>query len=403
MTRPLPLAAVLAALTLAAPAAAQGLLAGNRTDCAVTAGGDIAESEIKVICGIPPDKVVAMMQLVASPVAADRDRAVQMIAVLLPEDARLQATAVASFLTTLGEKNVPPERLNDSLAEIAGRFLELQDQVFAFRADDPKVQALTDRAASTLAAASPDLDAADCDLKAARALMRTKREALQQAAADAQREEAAIARQQALVAASRLDRVAAADLYLQAADLLPPTDTEVRWSDTLTAANLLTNQGEERGDNAALVRAIDLYREALSQVSRSEVPSDWATTQMNLGTALQTLGARESGTARLEEAVAAYRAALEERTRERVPLDWARTQMNLGNALQTLGLRDLGPARLEQAVAAYRAVLQEMTRERVPLDWAMTQNNLGTALAALGERESSTASLEEAGARLTGR
>ena len=32
----------------------------------------------------------------------------------------------------------------------------------------------------------------------------------------------------------------------------------------------------------------------------------------NLGLALQTLGARESGTARLEEAVAAYRAALEE-------------------------------------------------------------------------------------------
>jgi hypothetical protein len=30
-------------------------------------------------------------------------------------------------------------------------------------------------------------------------------------------------------------------------------------------------------------------------------------TQNNLGTALSTLGARESGTARLEEAVAAYR------------------------------------------------------------------------------------------------
>ena len=57
----------------------------------------------------------------------------------------------------------------------------------------------------------------------------------------------------------------------------------------------------------------------------------------NLGTALWTLGERESGTARLEEAVAAYRAALEERTRERVPLDWAMTQNNLGNALVALG------------------------------------------------------------------
>ncbi len=63
------------------------------------------------------------------------------------------------------------------------------------------------------------------------------------------------------------------------------------------------------------------------------MPLDWATTQMNLGIALETLGERESGTAWLEEAVAAYRAALEERTRERVPLQWATTQMNLGNAL----------------------------------------------------------------------
>jgi hypothetical protein len=32
----------------------------------------------------------------------------------------------------------------------------------------------------------------------------------------------------------------------------------------------------------------------------------WATTQNNLGGALQTLGEREAGTVRLEEAVAAY-------------------------------------------------------------------------------------------------
>lgn len=36
----------------------------------------------------------------------------------------------------------------------------------------------------------------------------------------------------------------------------------------------------------------------------------------------------------------AYREALKEQTRERVPLDWAATQNNLGSALQTLGERD---------------------------------------------------------------
>ena len=73
----------------------------------------------------------------------------------------------------------------------------------------------------------------------------------------------------------------------------------------------------------------------------------------------------------------AYRAALEEWTRDRVPLQWATTQNNLGTALETLGARESGTARLEEAVAAYRAALEERTRDRVPLDWAMTQNNLG--------------------------
>jgi len=44
-------------------------------------------------------------------------------------------------------------------------------------------------------------------------------------------------------------------------------------------------------------------------------------------------------------------------TRERVPLDWATTQNNLGNALEALGERESGTARLEQAVAAWEACL----------------------------------------------
>jgi tetratricopeptide (TPR) repeat protein len=65
----------------------------------------------------------------------------------------------------------------------------------------------------------------------------------------------------------------------------------------------------------------------------------------DLGNALWILG-------RLEEAVAAYREALKEYTREQVPLDWAMTQNNLGTALQTLGERETGTGRLEEARAA---------------------------------------------------
>ena len=94
---------------------------------------------------------------------------------------------------------------------------------------------------------------------------------------------------------------------------------------------------------------------------------------------------RRSGNARaaptrLLEAVTAYRDALKEWTRERVPLDWATTQNNLGTALWTLGQRESGTGVCSKRSTAYRDALKERTRERVPLDWATTQNNLGTAL-----------------------
>ena len=58
--------------------------------------------------------------------------------------------------------------------------------------------------------------------------------------------------------------------------------------------------------------------------------------QMNLGTALSSLGERESGTDKLNEAVAAYREALKEYTGERTPYYWERTQRNLERALKLL-------------------------------------------------------------------
>jgi tetratricopeptide (TPR) repeat protein len=79
---------------------------------------------------------------------------------------------------------------------------------------------------------------------------------------------------------------------------------------------------------------------------------------MNLGTALETLGQRESGTARLEEAVAAYRAAPEEQTRDRVPLEWARTQESLGNALAMLGEREKSAELMEEAVKSMRGAVE---------------------------------------------
>ncbi len=136
--------------------------------------------------------------------------------------------------------------------------------------------------------------------------------------------------------------------------------------------------------NRWLLLAIERYRDrALRYVDRTSRPDDWASTQNDLGIALQTLGARESGTARLEEAVVAYQAALQETTRERVPLDWALIQSNLGAAHWALGNRTSSIRELQAALAAYENALSEFTRDRAPLQWAMIQYNVGVALLSL--------------------
>jgi hypothetical protein len=71
-----------------------------------------------------------------------------------------------------------------------------------------------------------------------------------------------------------------------------------------------------------------------------------------LGRALRAYGEQSGHNEPVQEAVAAFREVLKEHTREKVPLDWAATQANLGTALWTLGTRESRPARLEEAVAA---------------------------------------------------
>jgi hypothetical protein len=88
--------------------------------------------------------------------------------------------------------------------------------------------------------------------------------------------------------------------------------------------NALTNLGQQSGNNAALVEAVQRYHTPLNRYRRDRNPLDWARAQNNLGIALTMLGEREAGTARLQEAVSAYQNALLELTRNRAPLDWAR-------------------------------------------------------------------------------
>jgi hypothetical protein len=74
-------------------------------------------------------------------------------------------------------------------------------------------------------------------------------------------------------------------------------------------AATLYEYGRDRGSNVHLVALIMLRRKLLEAASSED---ERGISQENLGTALATLGERESGTARLEEAVAAYHDALQD-------------------------------------------------------------------------------------------
>ena len=62
------------------------------------------------------------------------------------------------------------------------------------------------------------------------------------------------------------------------------------------------------------------------------------------------------------------------------------TQNNLGTALRTLGERESGTSQLEGAVEAFRAALEEWTPEAASHWHEIAQRNLARCLASLEQR-----------------
>jgi tetratricopeptide (TPR) repeat protein len=344
--------------------------------------GNVSSSTINI--GVPAEQLAALVRQ-----AGDLSETQKKLITKLEGELDLNRRQIHAALDILGEANVPSERLAAKLVEFAERFKVLQATASAQPGDGPAIAAVKGDVQKAIDAgelAKADALLADVETEQRRARNRL---AVNEADTSARR---------GAIALARLRYGEAAMHFANAAAVLPQgsADEHKRISYLESEANALFQQGDEFGDNGALLSAIERYRRLIALTPHEGEPLNWAKTQNNLGHVLWRLGERERGTAKLEEAVAAYREALKEWTRERVPLNWARTQNNLGVALQTLGGRENNTAKLEEAVAAYREALKEWTRERVPLDWARTQNNLGVALEDLGKRENDTSKLEEA-------
>ena len=365
-----------------------------RADCSNVTRGDVRDSTITIVCGMPLADVVELVRLAASPRAGDRQALIARLDALVPAKSRFRIEAIARFFEILGEAPVESEKLADRFAEIATRHKRLLERVQLLNAADPQVAELRDAASAAIEAAEYDqadallADAEAAELKA----MRRLQAALEERALSA----AAIRTQRGELARTKLDYRMAASHFSAATELVPAGHDDMRTDYLLRQASALNGQGTEFGDNAALQQAIAVLHKALKLRPREEAPLDWAEIQIELGQALRELGERETGTTRLEEAITAFREAFKEYKRPRVPLKWAETQTRLGIALTVLGARQAEKRQIEIAISAFRLALEEQPRGRVPLDWALTQSSLGIALVLLGGRETGTARLEEA-------
>jgi tetratricopeptide (TPR) repeat protein len=355
-------ATLIATFVSGAAIAAESSVTANT--CSIAAAGNASNNTLNCNFGLTPEQLKQLTE------AAVRGATEPLVAQIRAVGKTLDITADAAktLFKLVGEDpNVSEDKLADALTKVAIDYKRLQTQATttaALTRENPVAQALVVQAKAEindghLAHAHELLrQTTQAQLAAAQAARNLREQA--QAAEDAQMLGAASATAtEGDVALTERHYTEAADLFGQAARYVPPGHADVRLSYMDRQADALQRQGDERGNNQALQRAIEIYREELPERMRDRVPLDWARTQMNLGNALETLGRREGGTEHLTEAITAYRAALEEQTRERVPLDWALTQNNLGAALATLSERESGTAHLEEAVAAYRAALEE--------------------------------------------
>jgi tetratricopeptide (TPR) repeat protein len=302
----------LTALGLSRPAAAQ--LVGDRTEatnCASAVKGDVTNSVVNVVCGIPYEKFSEYMVLAVSNRPGDYAELLHRLDALVPATSRVRVQAIAHFFAILREADVPPEHLEAKLIEIAERYQNLLGRMGRKPRDDPATIKLTTQARKALV--QGEFDHADALL--------TKLQKDQDKAADQQALQAAETRaQRARIALSRLRYKEAAVLFAEAAERLPARDWYQikRYRYLNDEAEALYAQGGT-GDNAALLAAIERCRALLRLPLRKEAPRLWAITQVNLGLALWLKGDGEAGTRRLEEALAAFRAALVVRLGQMVP------------------------------------------------------------------------------------
>lgn len=238
---------------------------------AITAGGNVA-----VTYGLTPEQVQELTKAAtAGAVGPLADRIVDL-------SGKLGVTqgAAISMLRIIGQQDVPLEKLPQKLAEVAQQYKSAMERLAALDPQDPVTKDLVARADAAIKAGR--LDEADqlvnqaeqVELTAARQAQQLAQQA--QAAADQRLLRAAADRDvRGNIAMTGLHYLDAARHFQEAAELVPIGHSDKKGQYLLAAADALRRQGNERGDNDALTKALTKYHAALAEYTRDQMPLDW--------------------------------------------------------------------------------------------------------------------------------
>ena len=228
----------------------------------VAAGGNIEHNTINF--GLTPEQVRELTE------AAARGATGPLTTTIVDLSKRLGVTedATKTLLRIVGEQDVPLERLSETLNRVANDYKRLQAQAAALNPDNPTARSLVERAQVAIAAGHL-AEAHQLLAQARQAQIAAAQEALKlrdqaQASADAELLGAAASTAtEGGVALTERHYDQAADLFKQAAALVPAGHSGEMAGYLVREADALYRQGEEFGDNAALVDSISVWKKTI--------------------------------------------------------------------------------------------------------------------------------------------
>lgn len=166
-------------------------------------------------------------------------------------------SATRNFFRILGEEQVPPEKLLDTLADIAERHVNIVDRLAVPRPEDEATKALVLTARSAIEEGQYDradqllTEAETAELGAVRTAGELARQA-QEAADHRRRNAAEILAERGELALTRLKYLQAAEHFKAASEQVPTLGLKIRMDYLNRYAGALNRHGDEKGDNAVL-------------------------------------------------------------------------------------------------------------------------------------------------------